>query len=96
MNDKALSALFGPTPTGRSRGYVHEIYGYMPFGDGYGGAQIGGAEAPPWWWNTHERSPYMSTAAWAPASWLPERPEPTCPPDCAPQSGGESLPQQPI
>lgn len=92
-NEKALQALFGPTPTGRTRGYVHELYGYMPFGDGYGGAQIGGAD----WWSFHERSPYMSTHAWGPAAWMPERPESTCPPDCGgDQAPGEVLQQQPI
>ena len=96
-NEKALQAMFGPSPTGRSRGYVHEVYGYMPFGDGYGAAQLGSFEAPPWWWNSHERSPYMSTQSWGPASWLPERPESTCPPDCGGQeSPGEVLAQQPI
>ena len=85
VNKFALSVLFGPTPSGRSRAYVHDIYGYMPFGDGYGGAVLGGASSPPWWWDSQERSPYMSSASWGPASWLPERATPTCPPDCEPE-----------
>lgn len=85
VNKFALNVLFGPTPSGRSRAYVHEIYGYMPFGDGYGGAVLGGAQSPPWWWDSQERSPYMTSASWGPASWLPERPTPTCPPDCEPE-----------
>lgn len=85
VNKFALNVLFGPTPSGRSRGYVHEIYGYMPFADGYGGAVLGGASSPPWWWDSQERSPYMSSASWGPASWLPERPTSTCPPDCEPE-----------
>ena len=39
-NKLALDWLFGPSATGRSRGYVHELYGYMPFGDGYGGGKV--------------------------------------------------------
>ena len=84
-NKLALSVLFGPTPSGRSRQYVQDIYGYMPFGDGYGAAVIGNAPCPPWWWDSSERSPYMTTASWGSNSWLPERPESTCPPDCEPQ-----------
>ena len=69
-NDQALN-IFGVNR--RSRAYVRDIYG-LPLAAA-GAAQIGGPEGPPWWWDSSERGPYMSTAAWGPASWLPKRPE---------------------
>ena len=96
LNRMALNVLFGPSPTGRSRGYVHEVYGYMPFGDGYGAAQTGMPPCPPWWWDWQQRNAYLSNDAFSgEGTWRPERPTPTCPPDCAPAPASSVRDQPP-
>ena len=96
LNRMALNVLFGPSPTGRSRGYVHEVYGYMPFGDGYGAAQTGMPPCPPWWWDWQQRNAYLSNDAFSgEGTWRPERPTPTCPPDCAPAPASSVKDQPP-
>ena len=96
LNRMALNVLFGPSPTGRSRGYVHVVYGYMPFGDGYGAAQTGMPPGPPWWWDWQQRNAYLSNDAFSgEGTWRPERPTPTCPPDCAPAPASSVRDQPP-
>ena len=96
LNRMALNVLFGPSPTGRSRGYVHEVYGYMPFGDGYGAAQTGMPPCPPWWWDWQQRNAYLSNDAFSgEGTWRPERPTSTCPPDCAPAPASSVKDQPP-
>ena len=73
-NKLALDWLFGPSATGRSRGYVHELYGYMPFGDGYGGGKVLPHPRTPN--HTHASCPSMHTRRLAPA----QVGSPPCPP----------------
>eukprot|EP00301_Raphidiophrys_heterophryoidea_P000150 c10077_g1_i1.p1 GENE.c10077_g1_i1~~c10077_g1_i1.p1 ORF type:complete len:198 (+),score=43.03 c10077_g1_i1:76-669(+) len=76
-----MNVAFGPTATGRSRGLVHTMYGYMPYGDGYGAGVLNSDGAKPWYWNYDGTGPQFSSNSIGPADFLPSH-GPVCPPDC--------------
>lgn len=76
-----FNVVFGPTRSARTRGHVFDMYGYMPYGDGYGAGVLNADGAKPWWYSYDDSGPQNSQTSIGPADFLPTR-GPVCPPDC--------------